>query len=169
MDKKPNIPLILGISVPILMILFVAGSIYLPGLFIKPKYNFIYVSGDDYYYGRQYSVINGQLVKNEVKPPDYYRPRTEPKLFIHDVSNNESREISFEEAQKLNLDSNIISKDGFEVIYGSRGDGIFPFFFFSGRDYNSRYISGHNVSKKLNVQFNGSYYNGFQFIAWINK
>ena len=38
---KKHIPLIIGISIPILMILFVAGSIYLPGLFIKPGYNFL--------------------------------------------------------------------------------------------------------------------------------
>ena len=41
---KKNITLILGISIPILMILFVAGSIYLPGLFIKPHFNFLYVA-----------------------------------------------------------------------------------------------------------------------------
>lgn len=44
---KKNITLVIGISIPILMILFVAGSIYFPRLFIKPHFNFLYVSGDD--------------------------------------------------------------------------------------------------------------------------
>ena len=110
---KKNITLVLGISIPILMILFVAGSIYLPGLFIKPHFNFVYVSGDDYYYynynQRQYSVQNGKLVKSEIKQPEnqnYKPPRGESKLYLYDVAKNESKEISFEEAQNLNLDSN---------------------------------------------------------------
>ena len=169
---KKNITLVLGISIPILMILFVAGSIYLPGFFIKPHFNFLYVSGDDYYYSQQqYLVQNGKLVKSEIKQPEnqnYSPPRVESKLYIYDVAKNEAKEISFAEAQKLNLDSGVKSPDDFEVVYGSRGDGFFPFFFSSGRDYNTRYLSGHNVSKKLNLQLNGSsYYNNFRFIGWI--
>lgn len=172
---KKNITLILGISIPILMILFVAGSIYLPGLFIQPRFNFLYVSGDDYYYynnEQQYSVQNDRLIKNEIKQPEngnYNPPRGEVKLFIYDVVKNESKQVSFDEAQKLNLDSNNISPDGFEVVYGSRGDGIFPFFFYSGTDYNARYLKGHNVSKKLNIQLSGSYYYNFRFLGWIKN
>jgi len=172
---KKNITLILGISIPILMILFVASRIYLPGLFIKPHFNFLYVSGDDSYYyynnGYQYSVQNDKLVKNEIKQlenQNYNPPRVESKLYIYDVAKNEAKEISFAEAQNLNLDSSVKSPDDFEVVYGSRGDGFFPFLFWSERDYNSRYLSGHNVSKKLNLQLNGSsYYNNFRFIGWI--
>jgi len=172
---KKNITLILGISIPILMILFVAGSIYLPELFIKPHFNFLYVSGDDSYYyynsGYQYSVQNDKLVKNEIKQPEnqnYNPPRVESKLYIYDVAKNEAKEISFTEAQNLNLDSSVKSPDDFEVVYGSRDSGFFPFFWGGGTDYNARYLSGHNVSKKLNLQLNGSsYYNNFRFIGWI--
>lgn len=172
---KKNITLVLGISIPILMILFVAGSIYLPGLFIKPHFNFLYVSGDDYYYnynnGQQYSVQNDRLVKNEIKQPEnpnYNPPRYEAKLYLYDVTKNESKEISFADAQNLNLDSNIKSPDDFEVVYGSRDDGFFPFFWGGGTDYNARYLKGHNVSKKLNLQLNGSsYYYNFRFLGWI--
>lgn len=170
MEIKKNLSLILGISIPILMILFVAGSIYLPGIFIQPHFNFLYVNRDDYYYGQQYAVQNGRLVKNEIKQPEngnYNPPRGEPKLFIHDVVKNESKEVSFEEAQKLDLDSNIKSPDGFEVVYGSRGGAIFPFFFYPGTDYNSRYLKGRNVSKKLNIQLSESYYYNFRFLGWI--
>ena len=81
---------------------------------------------------------------------------------------NEAKEISFADAQNLDLDSNVKSPDDFEVVYGSRGDGFFPFFWGGGTDYNARYLKGHNVSKKLNLQLNGgSYYNNFRFIGWI--
>lgn len=172
---KKNITLVVGITIPILMILFVAGSIYLPGLFIKPHFNFLYVSGDDSYYsynnGYQYTVQDGKLVRNEIQKPtnqNYTPPRTEAKLYLYDVVKNESTEISFAGAQNLNVDSNIKSPDDFEVVYGSNGGGFFPFFYGGGADYNARYIKGHNVSKKLNLQLNGgSYYNNFRFIGWI--
>lgn len=159
----------MGISIPILMILLVAGSIYIPGLFIQPKYNFLYVSGEGYS-GQQYSVQNNQLVKNEIQQPENgnYNPSpSNAKLFLYDISTNKSIELSFEVAQKLfNLDSNIKSPDGFEIVYGSSGNGIiFPFFFYSGTDYNSSYLKGHNVSKKLNIQLHGSPYD-FRFLGW---
>ena len=172
MDVKKNIPLILGLSIPILMILFVAGSIYLPGLFVQPKFNFLYATGyaagDDYYYNRYYSVQNGRLIKNEVEHPEYYTgKRTELRLYIHDMTKNESQEISFSGAQKLILNSNYQSPDGFEIDCGRRSQGIFSIFIGSSRDCSTRFIKGHNASKKLNVQLSGSYYRNFQFLGWI--
>lgn len=169
---KKNITLVLGISIPIVMILFVAGSIYLPGLFIKPHFNFLYVSGDDYYYNQQqYSVQNEKLIKSEINQPEkqnYNPPQVESKLYLYDVTKNESKEISFKDAQNLNLNPNIKSPDDFEVVYGSRGDGFFPFFYESRTDYNTQYLKGRNVSKKLNLQLNGSsYHNNFHFLGWI--
>ena len=171
---KKNITLVVGISIPILMILFVAASIYLPRLFAQPKYNFIYVSGDDSYCyrnnGYQYYVQNDKLAKNEIKQIENQKftpPSTEARLYIYDVVKNEAREISFADAQNLNLNSNTKSPDDFEVVSGSRDDGFFPFFW-GGADYNARYLKGHNVSKKLNLQLNGdSYHNDFRFIGWI--
>ncbi|MFA5714125.1 MAG: hypothetical protein WC998_00075 [Candidatus Paceibacterota bacterium] len=172
---KKNITLVLGMSIPILMILFVAGSIYLPGLFVKPpSINFLYSSVDsgDYYCGdiQQYSVQNGQLIKNEIKHPEKgIYMCDEPKLFIQDVVKNESKQISFDEAKKLNLDNSVMSSDGFEVVYGSRGEGFFPFFFYSSTNYDTRYLKGHNISKKLNIQLNGVYSYSFHFIGWIKN
>jgi len=175
MDAKKNIPLIVGISIPILMILFVAASIYLPLLFMhtKPEFNFLYVTGD-YLLGSQYSVENGKLVKHEFKDdegrwPSIMRRRGDAKLFVHDVTKNESRQISFEEAQSLDLNSNIKSPDGFEIVHGSRGGGPWPFFGFSETDYNTVYIKGHNISRKLNVQQTERHFGDFHFLGWINN
>lgn len=170
MKVEKNISLIIGIAIPILMIVFVAASIYLPGLFSPPpKFNFVYVTGDDYYQGRQYVVENGRLTKREVKYPERYTPGL-ARLFVHDVSKNESKEISFEDAQKLSLDPNAKSPDGFEVVHGSWDEGIFSLFF--GReDYDTVYLKGHNTSKKLNLSSIDTgryyYYNRFRFLGWI--
>jgi len=169
-NAKKNIPLILGLSIPILMILFVAGSIYLPGLFVQPKFDFLYATGDNYYYDRYYSVKNGRLIKNEVDCPEYYKVNcTEPRLYIHDIAKNESKEISFSEAQKLALDSSPRSPDGFEIDCGRRTQSIFFIFVVSNPDCSTRFIKGRNISKKLNLQLSGSHYRGFQFLGWIIK
>ncbi len=171
---KKNVSLVLGMAIPVLMIIFVAGSIYLPGLFIQPRFNFLYATGgDNYYYngGQQYVVQNGVLVQNEKKNQPPTGTITESRLFLYDVTRDESREISFDEARGMNLNSNLVSPDDFEVVPGGRGGGIFPFDFNSGVDYNARYVQGHNVSKKINwVRSSGTYYyNDFHFLGWIKQ
>lgn len=166
---KKNITLILGLSIPIIMILLVAVSIYLPNLFVQPpKVNFLYVIGNDYNNIQQYSVQNNKLIKTEIIQP--YKVPDDSKLFIYDVIKNQNQEVSLDEAQKLNLDSNIISSDGFEIAYGSTSSGFFPFFF-SNTDYETQYLKGHGISRKLNIQTNGSrpYYYNFRFLGWIKN
>lgn len=160
MDVKKNIPLILGLSIPVLMILFVAGSIYLPGLFAQPEFDFLYATGDDYRYNRYYSVQNGNLIRHEVT----YPARAEPRLYLHDISKNESKEISFSEAQELTLNPDLKSPDGFEIDCGRRTQDIFFIFAYSRRDCSTRFIMGHNTSRKLNVQLSGT---RFQFLGWV--
>ncbi|TSC81734.1 MAG: Uncharacterized protein G01um101420_839 [Parcubacteria group bacterium Gr01-1014_20] len=154
------------------MVIGIALSIYLPALFIKPEYDFLYSIGGDYSYRNEYVVENGQLIKKPITLPNTIKTGQEPELYVHDVSENASTKVSFEEAQNLNLDSNPQSPDGFEITYGSTGDGIFPIFFWSERDYGSRYIKGHGVSKKLNLQLTSSfqsYYNDLRFLGWVKK
>lgn len=127
MRPSQNISLVVGLAIPVLMIVLVALSIYVPALLSpEPQYDFLYVTGDDYWDSRQYEVQQGRLIKREVKYHDNY---TLPaaRIFIHDVTTNQSREISFEEAQQLSLNSGSKSKDGWEVVRGSGHDGFFPF------------------------------------------
>jgi hypothetical protein len=165
---KKNIPLIVGISIPILMILFVAGSIYLPSLFVKPSYNFLYLLGASCY-GQPYSVVNGKLEQNDVKYPANYNPPAQPELFIYDATKDQSQQISFADAQNLNLDSTNQSPDGFEVVSGNSGGGDYFPFYFGPSNYNDGwYLKGHNIDKKINIQTVGNYYN-FTFLGWIKK
>jgi hypothetical protein len=179
-NLRKNASLILGISIPILMIILIIASIYIPGYFIKPKFNFLYVSGESgmYYHGQPlYIVENGKLLQNEITPPerkDYYYennyydpPKYSGKFYIYNVTKNEAKEISFEMAQSLKIDSNKQSPDGFEVVYGNRSDGFLPFLYGSGSDYKTRYLKGHGVSNKLNLQLNSKYTSYYDFIGWI--
>ena len=172
MDSKKNVSLIVGIAIPILMIFLVAISIYLPALLAPaPRFNFLYVIDDNHPQGCQYVMENSVLKKREIKHPQDYTPEV-ARLFVHDVSADESKEISFEEAQKLKLDANAKSLDGYEVVYGNADDGLFPLFFSGGYDdYNTMYLKGHNASKKLNLQHSiNDYYryrNGARFLGWV--
>ena len=159
------------------MIIFVATSIYVPKLFApQPQYNFLYVDGSGYYtgYGGQYAIRDGKLLKTEVKPmpkdiaASYVAPPYEEQLFIYNVKTDQSVQISFQEAQKMQLDSSTKSPDGFEVIYGNGNGGIFPLFFggYNSYDYNARYLKGHTTTKKLNLS-PSTYYNNFRFLGWI--
>ncbi len=183
MEIKKNFPLIFGISIPIVMVLFVAASIYLPTLFAKPHSNFLYASGIDYpsaYPGDyvnpqyQYSVQNGMLQKDPIKQVQsgkYQFPplvQAAPKLYIYDVSKNENTEISFGDAQKLILDPNSKSPDGFEIVAKNNNDGFFPFFWGGNSYYNARFLKGHGFSKKLDLRLETvPYPYAFNFLGWI--
>lgn len=169
---KKHIPLIFALSIPALLIIGVALSIYLPTLFIKPQYNFLFSTGGDYYYRNEYTVEGDKLVKKPVALPKAVQDGKEPELYLYDVQKNISTKISLVDAQALSLDSNPMSPDGFELTYGSDGGGVFPFFYWSDRDYGSRFLKGHGVAKKINLPNIASYdyYSGnFQFLGWIKK
>lgn len=169
MIAKKNIPIVIGFSLPLVMILFVGLSIYLPGLFLHPTYNFLYSVNQTYSDSQTLSVSNNRLVQSPLKYPlaDQNYEYHEPMLYVHDVTTNESRQVTLAEAQQLHLDPSDQSPDGYRIESGSSSDGFFPFLWYS-RDYNSEFIVGHNISKKLALKTNSPiYYTSFHFLGWI--
>lgn len=186
MEPKKNISLIVGLAIPVLMIVAVAGSIYIPQLFApKPAYDFLYSTNDGPYSypgAGGYDVRNGKIVKIPPLAPEVYGYRPgdpypvgvpakpsgpEPKLFVYHVKNDTSKEVAFEEAENLTLTTDQTSPDGFEYSDGSRGGDFFPF---GGRyDYNTKYLMGHGVSRKLKISGNQYEYNPVRFLGWIKN
>ncbi len=186
---KSNIPLVIGLLLPVLMILFVAGSIYLPSLGEKaqPQYDFLY--GVDTSYGApgtyQYFVRGGKLMREE--NPEYMlnepgstrpipaKPLKAPvdnaRLYVHNVQTNESREITFEEAELLSLDYSMKSPDGFEMRQNHGGGSMFTEMFggYRGNDYGKRYLIGNGSSVELNLKGSTEpyFYTPFQFFGWV--
>ena len=146
-----NLSLIIGLSIPVFMVIFIGLAINAPRWFSNtepPRFDFLYIVGPPYN-ADLYQVDNGRLIQ---KPPPEDRP-TQPdtgqvRLFVHDVSNNRSREVSFEEAGALQLDPSIRSPDGFTVSQG-RGGGWFVFGI--GGDYNRRYIVKDDFGQRLEL------------------
>jgi hypothetical protein len=161
MKIRNNESLIIGVSIPILMIVLTILSIYLPTLFAPvPKYNFIYVIGDNLY-SKQYDVEKGVIVKYKVKKYARMTPK-DAQLFIYDVSGNIDQEVSFEDTQQLKLDTRTKSPDGYEVTFGSNKNGKY--------DYNTLYLKGHGTCKRLELQSttdNKYNYRNLRFMGWI--
>jgi hypothetical protein len=174
MNKKPNWSLIIALALPILMMIGVALSIYVPSLFQTYHGQFLYSVQEigSWGIGRGFVVVNGKIQPQPavVSAHTVYSSTTTARLYVHDLATNESRDISLEEAQRLNLDPSPRSPEGVEIDYGSQTDGVFPFFMISRDDYSAVYAKGERASRKLNVRIKpGGYYNQFQFQGWIKS
>lgn len=175
--KNKNYSLIIALLLPVLLMLVIALNIYWPRLWINPpKFNFVYIINTSYYPAKEYFVENNKIMEKEKIYPgqmNAVQPLGQVKLYLHDVTANQGREITYAEAGQLKLDGNYISPDGFQIAYGTGGgDSFFPFFFYSNRDYDSLYIKKENYTKKLNLvtpysYYSYNYYNRVPFIGWI--
>lgn len=174
MQIKRNASLIAGILIPVAMLLFVAGTAVLPGLLMRPAYDFLYVSGDDHYRAKRgrlpqierYKVEQGKLIISEPEADvaqDYNMPRN-GKLYRHDVANNRSREISDAEAQTLSIDTARVSPDGYSVIQ-NRPAGLLSLLAPSP-NRNTRYLSGKWLSQQLELEM-PSTYTQVRVLGWI--
>ncbi|MCF6225896.1 MAG: hypothetical protein L3J22_06275 [Xanthomonadales bacterium] len=170
--KKQNIALIIGLSIPVAMVLFVAIAINAPNWFSSvepPQYSFLYTSGKSNPYA-SYLVKDGRLQRLDIKQSESVTKPAEyqQRFFIHDVSANISSEISENEALELHLDGAVRSPDGFRLKSGNRGGW---FLFGYGRDYRTRYLVKENYSQKLELESqDGSYraYWNIQLLGWVD-
>lgn len=186
---KRNFAILLAFVLPILLIIIVVLSTYLPSLFVSTDYNFIYTSCTDSrnysfpyycndYLQQRHSVVGGKLVVNPVditrdsnkdEVPDFGANYT-ARIFLHDTKKNESREITLEEAQMLTLNSLLTSPDGVTVSSNySYGGGDF-FIFGGGHSSYGYYLTEGKSRSRLNLINNTDryyYQNNFQFLGWV--
>lgn len=177
MKIKENLALIAALAVPVVMIVLVALTIYVPRTWAKPQYDFIYTTEYNYYY--RFSVIDGKLNVTESFDPSAPQaapypypapvpgkdlpPQPKPKIYLHHTDTDSNEEITLEKAQVLNLSGDTKSPDGYQV---NRGDSSGSFFGSSG--YNTFYITGHHLSQKVNLATSDYGYD-FHLIGWIKK
>lgn len=167
MEIKKNASLIAAIAIPILMILAISASVYLPAMFVHPQYDFIYTDGDRYGSLYRYEVNGNFLVKKDNAcgagySSEYCSSRTDSvRIYYYDVAKGESREIYFSEAAQIKLDPMSKSPDGFEIASAGGGGP-----FFSG-DYNAKFLKKGAYSKKINRLSANRY--DFEFLGWVKK
>jgi hypothetical protein len=165
------LPFVLVLT-PFLVLALVAGIIYAPYLWTaKPTIDFVYTqrgySCAEFEFYVQNNVINKR--KTNISKENCLEPQN-PPLYYHDVSQNRSREITFEEAKSLKLDNSSKSGEGFVLKQKSSYAG----FLFSSSYNEGLYLIKDNVSfqQDLYPGYYGYYsYDGYQspFLGWVIK
>jgi hypothetical protein len=170
-EKSKDFALVIGLTIPVAMIAFVAAAIYLPRVFSSvdpPRYDFLYMVGSPYG-GERYIVIDGKLSRHKEEPPSYTPPGGDwpPQLFVHRVASNTSERISFEGGTALTLDTTPRSPDGFEIVHGRKSEFFFPIV--SSTDYRTRYLQKDGWTQKLDLEINSEpgYAGMFILLGWI--
>lgn len=170
---QKNMVLWVALAIPVLMVLFVAGSIYLPMRNTEaPRYDFIYALRN-YSDGYAYLVVDGSLVADVIDregaakavPPGVASAPT--RFFRHVVAENTSQELALADVQKLKLDNTTTSPDGYALVRGGQGGGVFPFFLFEG-NYGDQYLVKNTASFKMNIkEISEPYFAPTQLIGWV--
>lgn len=185
---KKNFVVILSFALPILLIVIVALSVYLPSFFLSTNYNFIYsvcTNGTNYspyqcnnYLQKNYSVVKGKIVANSTDSkqdlnkdgvPDINKSYN-ARIFLYDTKKKESREITLEEAQALSLNELLTSPDGVTVSSNyDRGGDDFLVLFDRGASYGYYLAKGKSKNKINLINSDDRYYyrDNFQFIGWV--
>lgn len=192
---KNNTKLIIGVSLPLLVILFVISLIVFPKMFFNPKHDFVYTTdqtftGSEYNFPRYsdarnwkpYEITDGKI--NEIKKPEItmtdpqnpaktiFLELNYPKLYVYHVNKNSFEEISLEQAQKLNLTNGGSDPDGTIVTSGGQGNrGLFVDMMGGNSYYYGLYMKNGSFTKKITIQNGGQpdyYYNSnFSLIGWV--
>ena len=134
---KKNLPLIIGLALPILFIIIIAIVVYLPSNFVNPQHNFIYKeqSYDSYrndvvIVGDKVSLAPTNITEKGIVADPYLQVKDYPKIYLYDFSKNASYEISLEEAQKFSVAKGPSSPDGYSIERNYNHRGIFKIFSF---------------------------------------
>ena len=165
--KKNDLSLIFGVSIPVLMIIFVALSIYVPRVLAEdPQYDFLYYITEDNYNSEAnesyYTVRKGLINFVDNNSKENFEERS--MILRHDVSENKSFEVSFDEIRFLELKPSYKSPDDYELVDSYGGDLLY---FDVG--YDELILKGHNVTTKMNILDTNIFFNQFNFLGWIHE
>ncbi len=181
-SKKRNIIIVVAFLLPFLFIIGVLLTTYIPSRLLKTNYNFVYAVCDnnnryncESYLGDIYKVTNNRLEmveRNDRVGYDYdlimdIDENINTHLFIYDVETNTSNEITFSDAQNLNLSNLISSPEGVIVSSGYDYGGSF---IFGGRSNYRTYLKKGDKRKEIDLIYGDEYYQrNYKFIGWIIK
>lgn len=183
---KKNVPLIIAIALPFVFVGILSLAVLIPRAEINPQHDFIFtteITADPYYgspynfiFEHQYQVQNGKIVATPLPQVTFNKTETTqplqtkfaPTLYYYDIDMQTVKELSFEDAQSLNVEAGPSSPDGYSVYYEYGSGNIFDVFGVSSSEYG--YVIGTGeASKKLNNlnPANRYGYDQFTLIAWV--
>jgi hypothetical protein len=178
---KKNLPLIVGISLPVVFIIVISIVIFVPSMFVNPQHNFLYTFNNDAYpynqgYRNAYVVLNAHLASTPVPANPSASVTLQntfvgdyPPLYLYDVKTGTSHLVTLEEARLYTLDPGPSSPDGYTVNYEYTNSGIFELFGSSGND-SGYFIEKGNSRKKLsglNATDRYAYSDNLKLLGWV--
>ena len=186
---KENLVLVIGLSLPILLIvLFFLATVVPKSLSTPPQYEMLFTTLKYEYenspaYLVDFKVVNHQLMaavkKNNDKSRNYnskklmaYNPKTETvreiTIDLAKAAEANINEVVLAETKDLKVDSSVVSPDGYQLD-GSRynGSGLIGGLF-GGGSHNSGYrLKKGAVAYKVQTTQPDYYYSDFKFVGWV--
>lgn len=179
MNIKQNLPLVIGLAIPVVLVVALAAIIYVPRLYLKPTVDFVYAVGSYPTYinnaentRTEYRLVNGRLTKT-VSPytaeKPYYDTESPPEFYRYAVAENKNTPLTEQEITQLNLDPSVEAPDGFKVNNAYSRDNIFEAVF-GGRDSSQQVLEKGSVAVKINLVSDADRYSyDFDFIGWVEE
>lgn len=187
--KKQNIPLLVAVGLPFIIILSIVSYVLYSHSRGRPPQSFLYIlasplywSGSDCTIYKNYYEVNDkkQLVMSaydyntpagnygSTPPPHPSDPcegysrriiKEAPQLYLYNPVNDSSKAVSFADLKQREFTGELLSEDGFSVGYIHQDAGIFELF--GGADSSAIYESKGNSHIKTSIAdiSEGSYYN----------
>lgn len=173
---KKNLPIIIGIILPILVVLIIFISVSLSKVDINPEHDFIFsVRDQDYeiFYKNEYKIQENKIILspnilNNSASKSSRIEKEAPTLYLYSPRNEFLKEITFEEAQKLVLDNGPMSPDGYYVNFNYRENwGLANEIFGNNNSYDNVFILKENRAKGYYLPLNDRYYYNREFVGWV--
>lgn len=160
---------LLFLSIPATIILIVAAVVFVPRLFAKPMYGFVYQYCPEYYCIQNYTIsssgeISSRTNESTLSTDAYDNKKAE--LYIHDITQNASRKITLAEANRLKLSSSNVSPDGYMLMQDYNSSSGFLFFYGGSQNTNDWYLV-NGLKKKLVHVLQSSEYDSIKFLGWV--
>ena len=184
---------VLAIGLPLLLVIAIILSIFLPRVFIQPTHrsDFIFMQNNFQPFTRpfmpdgspnpstdplfRYAISDGKLTIVSADPYSYnaYRREELPKIFKYDVLADTYEEIKADDLSKINVVDTPKSPEGFEIVRGG-GDGVLMFPSYSS---NKAFLKKGSYSQELTlpskVNIDSRYcYGDFLscgFVGWVGE
>lgn len=171
-----NLPLIVGIALPVVLIAAISVAIFVPSLSIRPAHSFLYTLANPYSsyapapygegYKKSYDVENGHLAEKPVPAPKGQAFLGDaPPLYLYDMAAGASHKISLADAANYSLDPGPSSPDGYFVNYEYGRGG---FLFFDGGGDGGYYAEKGTGRRRLpGIGSSSEYPGSFVLVGWI--
>ena len=166
---SPRKEMLLFLLIPASVILLVAMVLWLPALFAKPKYDFIYSYCSDYRCSSEYRLESGAIIQDGNGADYGYGYNTRPDLYYYDVDQNTAKKIDLAEARSYKLSAAVASPDGYRLEQLNTGGG--GFLFWGGAGDDNWYLKDGFKKKKVILSPDAKQYYGdnIKLLGWVEE